>query len=1260
MTISETDLRLLKSERLTDFSDGGGKMTSVEVVDGQVNNLFNDISQLDRTYGRVSLRKVFASVQTANVDTYLGSHIILTDPPDDPNVGVAMFATGSWTDERDAARAYVEAYSVKSVESRWKLYGQYIAGQKSLMMFSLQNCPNATTSTSAPVPEVGETLCLFNETDGFEQYVRVTDILSQVIQVFTDDKGDFYKDVVSVSISSDLLYTFSGANVPSRYSSGNTATSAGDYRDKTKIMLTQVSDSSKYYGVKAVTAALAIGDQTIKVNSPYAPLVPSSRNEAALIDKIAGQETAPYIATGAAGALAYSGSVSATTSPFSVTRYLGGGCKPSTVTATIAGTTLTDDGAGNLVAAGSNYSGTVDYATGAITVKNTASWSGTLAISATPAALAANRSETLGISITELNRRYVYTASLDPLPVAGSVSVDFIALGKWYRLSDNGNGTISGSGGSGTVNYLTGSVSVTFLAMPDFNSTILLNWGTAIYSRVAATALDKAAMKLQLANHPVELSTLTLSWNDGAAKSATVDASGLISGDASGVVDRDTGIITFAPNTIPDSTVVITANSNKTTFSSATNSQATTLVLTGNNGEVTLGASGTLTANSVSLVGDQWKFWDNGSGGIMRAKANGVDTGVHSVHVDSMQADTSLQLPSGYIGGKTEITITVSISDTTLADGAAQVGTVVYSDSAAPGTLAQISSTLPAGATVSVSPSYPSGLLSFSVAGCARADMDVKFSSAAKAILVPGASVNYISRKLSIPRKYLGKSSGKAVVFKAAGGVGKTVVGKNATVYTGYLANYATGSSSTVAYSDTFSGQSLKVDIMPENNVGTLIHGSVLFGIGASTFADDGASGLVRDISVTTGLGTAGGSIDYASGIATIAAPYSAMANAPALVAAAASKTSAKTSKVTFRIPGAPTSPGSLQINADGGTLHATANVSGVISGGGITGSIDDQTGVVSVTLPRAVDAAGILYNVVTIAYTPLSGAILGVDTVRLPIDGKVPIYQIGGVAVVHNTQTLILPNPVTAGSVHDCRRTLLSYAKVFDANGLAVPTSKYTANLDAGTVTMATPLDLTGYVQPLHIEHRIEDMALISDVQITGEVKLMKPVRHAYAASGTFLSSALLVGDLQAHVNTVFDQATWTSVYSNALIGSAAGASFNDVLYPVTVTNAGCIQERWALVFTSTTAFSLYGEYSGLVASGSTGADFSPLNPVTSVPYFTINHLGWATGWATGNVLRFNTVAANTPLWLARTTQQSDPAVYSDNFKLQIRGDAN
>ena len=56
MSIATTDVKLLKSERLTDEADGGGRATGVAVVDGEVNNVFPDLSRLDRTVGRISLR----------------------------------------------------------------------------------------------------------------------------------------------------------------------------------------------------------------------------------------------------------------------------------------------------------------------------------------------------------------------------------------------------------------------------------------------------------------------------------------------------------------------------------------------------------------------------------------------------------------------------------------------------------------------------------------------------------------------------------------------------------------------------------------------------------------------------------------------------------------------------------------------------------------------------------------------------------------------------------------------------------------------------------------------------------------------------------------------------------------------------------------------------------------------------------------------------------------------------------------------------
>ena len=57
MPIETNNLVLYKSERLTDTPDGGGKYSGQVVVDGESNNLFPDVSELDRTMGRVSLRK---------------------------------------------------------------------------------------------------------------------------------------------------------------------------------------------------------------------------------------------------------------------------------------------------------------------------------------------------------------------------------------------------------------------------------------------------------------------------------------------------------------------------------------------------------------------------------------------------------------------------------------------------------------------------------------------------------------------------------------------------------------------------------------------------------------------------------------------------------------------------------------------------------------------------------------------------------------------------------------------------------------------------------------------------------------------------------------------------------------------------------------------------------------------------------------------------------------------------------------------------
>lgn len=54
----------------------------------------------------------------------------------------------------------------------------------------------------------------------------------------------------------------------------------------------------------------------------------------------------------------------------------------------------------------------------------------------------------------------------------------------------------------------------------------------------------------------------------------------------------------------------------------------------------------------------------------------------------------------------------------------------------------------------------------------------------------------------------------------------------------------------------------------------------------------------------------------------------------------------------------------------------------------------------------------------------------------------------------------------------------------------------------------------------------------------------------------------------------------------------------------------------------------------------------------------FLIKKEGWGGGWASGNVLRFNTIASMYPIWCIRTVKQSEPTVMSDQFQIMLRGD--
>lgn len=502
---------------------------------------------------------------------------------------------------------------------------------------------------------------------------------------------------------------------------------------------------------------------------------------------------------------------------------------------------------------------------------------------------------------------------------------------------------------------------------------------------------------------------------------------------------------------------------------------------------------------------------------------------------------------------------------------------------------------------------------------------------------------------------------------------------------------YQLDSATPATRQDTMTPQPLVINLTPRN-AETILPGSVGFFFAGWYYFDRADGLLYTNFDAATGSANQAGTIDYKAGTATIgwwnAGASLAGSSIFRMVSLATVFGDWTAERAFFRTAGSPIRPASLFVQAtaeDGTLITGTADVSGIITGSLMRGTVQQEMGVVRVEFGELVTAAGhetedwydaanvvggmiwkpkkvipgtIRYNAVVLTSLPLNADILGLDPVRLPSDGRVPIYRPADVVVIHNTASHVLPDPAVAGATYSVGRTNLSELWVVDANGAVVSTTHYAANLAAGTITMAADLSLGATPQPLTVRHRIEELNLLSDVQINGQISLTGALSRDFDAD-TLVSSALLFGDMSARVTGVFDQTTWDGVWQNTLRGTQATGQFNTVDFPITVLNNGAVTERWRIHFTGATAFQLIGENLGVIATGTTAADLTPANPLTGLPYFTLHAAGWGAGWAAGNQLRFNTIGATAPIWIARTVLPG-ATLSGDSIDLQLRGDVD
>ena len=474
-----------------------------------------------------------------------------------------------------------------------------------------------------------------------------------------------------------------------------------------------------------------------------------------------------------------------------------------------------------------------------------------------------------------------------------------------------------------------------------------------------------------------------------------------------------------------------------------------------------------------------------------------------------------------------------------------------------------------------------------------------------------------------------------------------------------------------------------------------ILTGSARFKVGSDTFLDRTGT-LYRNVDPSNNSGIASGVIQYGTGKVEIDSWTPGVDNTIVLESLTTTTDLPPLNRISFRTPIIPIRPQSLTVvvaSLEFGQLTLTTDENGVIETSRAHGSINHDTGFVNIyfytktkvtpenrplleakdwydhlleytemgetyiNVPVWIDASSVRYNAIAYTYIPLDSEILGLSATRLPLDGRVPIFRVSDIGIISASKAYELPNHI-AGQTYSLADQRISWCELEDSTGTKVPYDMYVVDYDYGKFTLKGDVALGVLVPPLTAKYRYQDMGLIRDVQINGQITFTKPVTHNYSAEDSIVGSALVIGDMQARYTRKFVQPTWSNIWDDEPIGGAISANYNDSLYPILTTNNGAIQERWALVFTDATNFRCVGEYSGQIGTGSVNTDFAPINPVTGVPYFRVKKEGWGSGWASGNVLRFNTIAATYPVWVIRTVKQSEPTVLSDQFQIMLRGD--
>ena len=1194
--LTTQDLRFYPTENLTDSDDGGGLMVR-DPLTGADNELFNPVSDQDRTIGRFSARSVHAAVRRPDAAKLGGAHVIISKPAKAANVSHLLYRGVRYGERRKDIIKRIAAYAVYTIESKMTLLSTQSLGSRIVQAYQ---------RTDEALPLVGDVYCLRQVKKGYpteEQYIQVIRVSSENRTFTTPDGKDFVRTVVKMETSTALTADFIGADYPS-------ITHADP---PCLLMETHISDSASYYGVKPLVEAIRANTQTIRLPSIMEKLVPTSQVETPLTDyTAAGQRQLIFDAAKGESVLSAYNAINDST-----VLHAGNAITPGSLRLTTNGITVSDRG-GTLYR-GDTAVGTVDYARGELRFSETLSSGGSWTLYFRPAAELLQVADTASIPVLINNRSYNYVLTILPVPAPGSLQVSYRAQGRWYDLRDDGSGALRGGSsghGSGSLNYRTGSVSITCGEMPDVGSEVLFSWGTQATVHNRADSQPAASM-LIATEAGLAPNTVKLSWTDNGAKTAQDDGQGNITGAWSGTVDYRSGDITLS--SYPggeqrlDVKVDYSVGQPQTAEWKAPSRDGS------GNVNLTLGQT-QIKPRSVELT--------------YNVLVEDYDTKVQAGEAYTRQVDPYVTVRDDGAGALRD-------------DGGVSRGSINYATGVIrlkPDAVVKIPK--------AIYRKQPMGEEIVSTQGTTQTVKPLYRMVFAGYEYVEALAAAPIDDSFVVSAKFRGQQTEDARSKKASSGV-------------------------------------LRLDLLP-TYAERIVPGSVRFAIGQETYFDRRGE-LYYRLEPATGAAARVGSINYETGIATV---EQAPAGAVSLQALAGTVSANPVDTAVWRIPASPIRPASLQITAtplSGGQLNVRADNGGKISGGNVEGTVDYETGVVRVRFGKWVVAAGneskywynpdavrddgkiwqpaqvyadtILYNAVSYTYLPLDTSAIGIDAVRLPADGRVPIFRRGDMIVIGHRLSDDLGSAHSAGQTVRLSRDHIDSLCLRDAKNQAIEAKWYDYDLDAGTLTWATPLDLSAYTMPIAAHHAREEENRVIVADIDGTLQLQFPTGRDYPKEDTYISSALIGGDLEVRHSPPWSQKLFDNVWSDDPRGDAITAKLNLKDYPLVLTDDGATTDRWAIVWRDGTQFDLYSEALGFVGRYDALQDLAPINAATGKPYFVLKKGAFginngASPWAVGNAVRLNTYGTHLGVWILRAVQPSaQKQTETDGFTMCLRG---